>query len=135
LSCKEFDFTGGTLDCTDNCRYDVSGCAYGGETDEGRVDISDLIKQLNTAIMEAKLENKDTTQAEALLLDAIKEYAGESPDYASIEAKLADVETLLAGGQLEERKEGDSPYIVGVIVLGLLLMLAFVLKGLGAKSN
>jgi len=137
MTCEDFDFTGGVLKCTDTCGWDVSSCSYSGTVSVGRTEISKLIKEINSAIMEAKLQDKDTVAAETLLLQAIKDYAGDDPDYDAIEIELLKAGDLLGieGGSVTIGDGESSPYLLGIVVLGLLLMMAFVLKGLGGKPK
>jgi hypothetical protein len=135
MDCVDFDFTSGVLSCNDECIFDVSGCSYEGKADsENKQEISEIIKKLNTAILTAKSQNMDTTRAEALLLEAIKDYAS-GEDHTVVSAKLSDVETLLAGGEIQEKSDLPFEYIFGVIILGLVLMLVFVLRGLGGRED
>jgi hypothetical protein len=132
LDCSDFGFNSGKLSCNDQCKFDVAQCSF---IETGQISnkqrLSDLIKSINDDIIQAKVDDKDTTEAESLFLEVIKDYASEDPDYVAIEAKLEDVQKLLEGGTMIEIDESISQYIIGIIILGLVLMLAFVLRGLG----
>jgi hypothetical protein len=135
MDCVDFEFTSGVLDCNDECGFDISNCDYEGMGEsESREEISDVIKKLNTAIIEAKAQSKDTTKAEALLLEAIKDYAS-GEEHTVVSEKLSNVEILLEGGEIQEESDLPFEYVFGVVILGLVLMLVFVLRGLGGRED
>jgi len=138
-TCTDLGFTGGTISCTDECRLNITSCNYLASSELtakalAKQTLSTAIKTANLLIMQAKTEDKETAPAETLLLDVIKDYAGGSTDYEIMTEKLQDIPILLEGGSIEEKQDLPMNYIIGIIVLALLLMLAFMFRGLGKSK-
>lgn len=120
-TCKSLgqDFTGGTLACDEYCLYDTSGCIAPEETETTPEQAQTSISSATTIIQEMKADGKNTSEATAMLKDAILTY--NSGDFAGAK-RTADMAKITALAAEDLQKPAELP--ITAILIGVLVIAA-----------
>jgi len=118
-TCEKKDYDGGLLKCKSTCKFDYSGCTNEDVTED---DASEIIQEASNQIEAAKAQNRDTNEAEALLVEALDAYNADDPDYDLAKSKASSAISSI--GDLIV-SQGDGP--VGMVQLGIIIIVLIVI--------
>ena len=118
-TCEKKDYASGLLKCKSTCKFDYSECVNEEVTED---DASEIIQEASNQIEAAKAQERDTKDAEALLIEALDAYNSDDPDYELAKEKAnAAIDSI---GDLIT-SSGDGP--VGMVQLGVIVIVLIVI--------